>query len=93
MKEKLNHYKSTIGSISHDITIYGDEAIYPSRKIEILVPKAVDTSRQEPGIDESLSGIYIVLVAVHTFKDGIYFTRAKITKEAKYDPEFKTTKR
>jgi len=92
-KEEKNHYESTIGSITHDITIYGEDQLIPGVRIKIEVPKAVDTSRQEPGVDESLSGTYIVLVAVHTFKDGIYFTRAKITKDSQYNPKFNTEKR
>ena len=92
-KEEKNHYESTIGSITHDITIYGEDQLIPGVRIKIKVPKAVDTSQQEPGVDESLSGTYIVLVAVHTFKDGIYFTRAKITKDSQYNPKFDTEKR
>lgn len=91
-KRSFNHYKSTIESVNHEITIYGDEAVCPGTRIKIEIPKAVDTSRQEPGVDESLSGTYIVLVAVHTFRDGIYFNRLKITKDSVYNPKFNTYK-
>ncbi len=92
-QEYFKHYKSSIESVTHDITIYGDEAVHPGRRIKIEIPKALDTSENDPGIDELISGTYIVLVTVHTFKSGVYVNRLKIAKESKYNPEFEIEER
>jgi hypothetical protein len=38
----------------------------------------LDTQYAQDDIDEFLSGIYIIGIAAHTFKEGLYRTRLKV---------------
>ena len=74
-------YKANLDAISHEIVTYGDLNLKASAKIEIEIPKAVDTNAEPEGIDESLSGIYIISTSVHEFTGGVYTNQLKIIKD------------
>jgi len=76
--------------MNHEIEVYGDFRLNPGRKIKIEVPKSSDPTEYNTIIntanteelDLSLSGEYLVAVAVHTFKEGVYTSRLKILKDS-----------
>ncbi len=76
--------------MSHEIEVFGDFKLNPGRKIKIEVPKSANIEEYDRDInpknleelDESMSGEYIVAVAAHTFKEGVYKTRLKIIKDS-----------
>jgi hypothetical protein len=87
---RAKSYLANLESMNHEIEVYGDFRLNPGRKIKIEVPKSSDpteyntiinTSNTEE-LDLSLSGEYLVAVAVHTFKEGVYTSRLKIIKDS-----------
>jgi|694.fasta_scaffold00486_31 hypothetical protein len=84
-------YLANIDSQSHEIVVFGDFGLNPGRKINIEIPKSANikkfyekqkgTPDETDDKDYSLSGSYIVAVAVHTFENGYYLTRAKIIRD------------
>ena len=75
-------YKANMDGISHEIATYGDLNLKASAKINIEIPKAVDTNEEnEEGIDASLSGIYIIETSIHEFTSGVYTNQLKIIRE------------
>ena len=78
---KLKLYTANMESISHDIAVYGDPNLKAGAKIEIEVPKAVDTHEKDPGIDKRLSGNYIIATAIHSFETGVYTNQLKIIRD------------
>lgn len=93
MSETLGRAKSYIAnmqSMNHEIEVFGDFRLNPGRKIKIEIPKSADINEYNQNInknntellDNSLSGEYLVAVAVHSFKDGIYKSRLKIIKDS-----------
>lgn len=78
---KSKIYMANMESIAHDIVVYGDPNLKAGAKIEIQVPKAVDTNKTEPGIDERLSGNYIIATSVHSFETGVYTNQLKIMRD------------
>lgn len=75
-------YKANMDSISHEIITYGDLNLKASAKIKIEIPKAVDTNEDtDLGIDEQLSGEYIIETSIHEFAGGVYTNQLKIIKE------------
>lgn len=66
---------------THNISTYGDPNLKAGTKIEIAIPKAVDTSKEDPGKDDRLSGLYIIAVSVHTFQGGVYTNQLKIIRD------------
>lgn len=86
----VKSYLANIESQTHEITVFGDFALNPGKKIEIEIPKAANIDEYKTNIkpdsgsdfiDTSLSGEYIVAVAVHNFSNGFYTTRAKIIRD------------
>jgi hypothetical protein len=74
-------YKANMDGISHEIATYGDLNLKASAKINIEIPKAVDTNEEKEGIDASLSGIYIIETSIHEFTSGVYTNQLKIIRE------------
>lgn len=77
----VKKYKANMEASVHEIAVYGDPNLSAATKIRIKIPKAVDTNEKEPGIDESLSGVYVVGVNIHTFENGVYTNRLRIIKD------------
>lgn len=75
-------YKANMEATVHEIGVYGDPNLSAATKIRIKIPKAVNTSERDPGIDESLSGVYIIAVTIHTFENGVYTNRLRIIKDS-----------
>lgn len=74
-------YKANMETETHNISTYGDPNLKAGTKIEIAIPKAVDTSKEDPGKDERLSGLYIIAVSVHSFQGGVYTNQLKIIRD------------
>jgi hypothetical protein len=83
----VKKYFANMEAAVHEIGVYGDPKLSAATKIKIKIPKAVDTNQDEAGIDESLSGVYIIAVSIHTFENGVYTNRLKIIKERNIMPE------
>ena len=78
-------YKANMDATSHELVTYGDLNLKAGGKIEIEIPKAVDTNKEEGGIDANLSGVYIISTAVHEFAGGVYTNQLKIIREGPPD--------
>lgn len=76
-------YLANMETAVHEIGVYGDPNLSASTKIRIKIPKAEET---EPGIDESLSGVYIISTSIHTFENGVYTNRLRIIKDSNVPP-------
>lgn len=87
---RAKSYYANMSAISHQISVYGDFTLNPGRKIRVQIPKAANREKYDrdlnPGnseeLDLSLSGEYIVAVAAHSFKEGMYIANLKIIKDA-----------
>jgi hypothetical protein len=80
---RAKSYYANLEGVSHQILVYGDFNLNPGKKVRIHIPKAINKTRKETTqLDESLSGDYIIAVAAHLFKDGIYTVKLKIIKDA-----------
>jgi hypothetical protein len=80
---------SRLESRNQEIEVNGDMHLNPGQKIDMQIgrmynPKRkeksdeLDTQYAQDDIDEFLSGIYIIGIAAHTFKEGLYRTRLKV---------------
>ena len=78
-------YKANMDATSHELVTYGDLNLKAGGKIEIEIPKAVDTNEEEGGIDANLSGVYIISTTVHEFAGGVYTNQLKIIREVTTD--------
>jgi hypothetical protein len=74
-------YFANMESAVHEIGVYGDPNLSAAKKIKIEIPKAVDTNERNPGIDNSLSGIYVISTSAHIFENGIYTNKLRIIKD------------
>lgn len=87
---RAKSYLANLESMNHEIEVYGDFRLNPGRKIKIEVPKSSNPTEYNTNInksnteelDLSLSGEYLVAVAVHSFKEGVYTSRLKIIKDS-----------
>lgn len=86
---RAKSYYANLEGVSHNIQVYGDFDLNPGTHIKIEIPKAVNVDSYDirmggsPGeLDKSLSGDYLVAVAAHSFKDGLYSCKIKIIKDA-----------
>ncbi len=77
----VKKYKANMESAVHEIGVYGDPNLKSATKIKIKIPKAVDTTQDDPGIDDSLSGVYVISVSIHQFENGVYTNRLRIIKD------------
>ena len=74
-------YFANMESAVHEIGVYGDPNLSAAKKIKIEIPKAVDTNKRVTGIDNSLSGVYIISTSVHIFENGIYSNKLRIIRD------------
>jgi hypothetical protein len=91
LQEQLGTIKSYLAGIdseSHEIEVYGDFSLNPGKRIRVEIPKAANISADQQidsatgaELDESLSGDYVVAVAVHIFQNGTYTTKTKIIRD------------
>jgi len=86
---RAKSYIANMQSMNHEIQVYGDFRLNPGKKIKIEIPKSSNAKiyneeikfGNKEELDLSLSGTYIVTIAVHSFKDGLYTSRLKIIKD------------
>ena len=83
---KARKYFANMETKTHEIGVYGDPNLKAGTKIKIEIPKAVDTNEDDPGIDETLSGFYIVSTSIHTFENGVYTNRLRIINDKNVIP-------
>ena len=80
---------SRLESRNHEIEVNGDMHLNSARKIDMRIGKMFNPKRIGKSLefnttygtsenDEFLSGIYVIGVAVHTFREGLYRTRLKV---------------
>jgi hypothetical protein len=80
---------SRLESRNQEIEVNGDMHLNSAQKIDMRIGRMINPKRKGKSEelstnygteekDEGLSGIYIIGVAVHTFKEGLYRTRLRI---------------
>jgi hypothetical protein len=80
---------SRLESRNQEIEVNGDMYLNPAQKLDMQIGRMYNPKRktesEEIGTkyatwekDEGLSGIYVIGVAAHTFKEGLYRTRLKV---------------
>ena len=80
---------SRLESRNQEIEVNGDMYLNPAQKLDMQIGRMFNPKRkaesEEIGTkyatwekDEGLSGIYVIGVAAHTFKEGLYRTRLKV---------------
>ena len=69
-------------SAVHEIGVYGDPNLSAAKKIFIKIPKAVDTRLRNPGIDNSLTAVYIISTTFHIFENGVYTNKLRIIRDS-----------
>lgn len=83
---------SRLESRNQEIEVNGDMHLNPAQKIDMKIGRMYNPAKKEKSenmetddvvnnFDEFLSGIYIIGVAAHTFKDGLYRTRLKVFQD------------
>ncbi len=80
-KGLVKGYVENLETTSHELTLYGDMNLNAGVIIELEFPKAISLDIEQ-GIDEHLSGKYIITSAIHEFKDSEYFTRVKVKRDS-----------
>lgn len=85
VQDNINFAKSffaLMNEANHSITVYGDLRLNPGKKIKLKIPQAIrkEYTESSPDDDSSLSGEYIITVASHIFREGIYTTQMKLVK-------------
>lgn len=80
---RAKSYYANLEAVSHQILVYGNFDLNPGKKIRIKIPKAIATNQaQQFELDESMSGVYVIAVAAHSFADGVYTAKLKIIKDS-----------
>jgi hypothetical protein len=76
---------SRLDSKNQEIEVNGDIFLNPGQKLKMDIGRMYNPKRKlesefdgTDSKDEMLSGIYVIGVAVHTFKEGLYRTRLKV---------------
>jgi hypothetical protein len=87
VQDNINFAKSffaLMNQTKHSITVYGDLRLNPGKKIKLKVPQAIrkEYTESSPDDDSSISGEYIITVASHVFKEGIYTSQLKLVKDS-----------
>ena len=82
-------YTENMDTMSHQLTLFGDLNLNAGTVIEVKIPRAIDPAiqnrflRNSSGMyDDYLSGKYIITSAIHTFKDGKYYTNVKVKRDS-----------
>ena len=82
----VKSFSENLDATTHDVELFGDSFLNAGRVIELKFPKSQDpltrdTSQAEK-YDDNLSGKYLIISAVHTSKDGEYFTNVRVKKDS-----------
>lgn len=79
----MNAFPGVFNTLVHEIKVYGDFELNAGKTVELFFPKSAD-----PNVtggekwDKNLSGKYIVISAIHRFKDQEYFTEIKVKRDS-----------
>jgi hypothetical protein len=84
---RAKSYYANLDAVTHTIVVYGEFELNPGKKIRLEIPKAVDMGRysrkdSDDILDKSMSGVYLIAVAAHSFNEGIYTSRLQIIKDS-----------
>ncbi len=79
----LNAYNGALNTNVHDLKITGDYACNPGKVLQLNFQRAIDPSETDSDelFDEHLSGKYIVISAIHKFKNNEYFTELRVKRD------------
>ena len=82
----VKSFSENLDATTHDVELFGDSFLNAGRVIELKFPKSQDpltrdTSQAEK-YDDNLSGKYLIISAIHTSKDGEYFTNVRVKKDS-----------
>tara|TARA_A100001011_G_scaffold390072_2_gene472757 strand:- start:245 stop:1576 length:1332 start_codon:yes stop_codon:yes gene_type:complete len=82
-KHYLNAYNGALNTNVHDITVSGDFNMNPGTVIQLNFQRSVDPSVAENDelFDRHLSGKFLVISAMHKFKDNEYFTSIRVKRD------------
>ena len=80
----LNAFPGVFDTLVHDITIHGDFELNPGKVVELMLPKAADPAHTgtDDLWDNHLSGKYIVVSAIHRFKNQEYTTSFRAKRDS-----------
>jgi len=74
---------SNLSQIEHIVTLHGDPRLIPGVQIGLVIPKAGFAESTDPqGIDELLSGRYLIVSSIHTFDNNGYRTKLKVVRDS-----------
>ena len=80
----LNAFPGIFNTLVHDIVIFGDFELNAGKVVELMMPKAADPAHTgiEELWDKHLSGKYIVISAIHRFKNQEYTTSFRAKRDS-----------
>jgi len=87
----LNAFNENLEFTTHNIELFGDSYLNAGSVIELKFPKVIDPQARATTLynddssdiyDQSLSGRYIIISAVHRLEDGEYYTNVRVKKES-----------
>lgn len=78
---KAKSYYANFESVNHQIALYGDFTLNVGKKLTLRIPKSITSRELNDELDKAMSGDYIIAVASHSFKDGMYTSKLKIIKD------------
>ena len=80
----LNAFPGVFDTLMHEIVVHGDFELNAGKTVTLKFPKAADPNQtgKDKLYDESLSGKYIVLSAIHRFKDQEYYTDIRVKRDS-----------
>ena len=82
-------YVENMETMSHELKLFGDLNLNAGTVIEIKIPRAIDPAVQDKFLrnsagkyDDYLSGNYLITSAIHSFRNGEYYTEVKIKRDS-----------
>ena len=86
-----NAFVENLEFTMHDVELFGDAFLNAGKVVELKFPKTIDPQVKKENLynsdpadlyDRNLSGKYLIISAVHTLKDGEYFTNIRVKKDS-----------
>jgi hypothetical protein len=79
----MNAFPGVFNTLVHEVKVYGDFELNAGKTVELFFPKSADPDvTGEEKWDKNLSGKYVVISAMHRFKDQEYFTEIKVKRDS-----------
>ena len=87
--DTLNSFIGLFNTYNHDVRLFGDMELNAGSKVILKFPKAVDPQQELEAngsladkYDDSLSGKFLVVSAIHTFSSGKYYTDIRCKRDS-----------